>query len=122
MKLKDLKNKLVEIFFGNSLSTRTTNNIDISAELAKKILEKDKNAILLDVRSIAEYNEGHISGAVVITNYELEKDMLRFITNKDETILAYCTTGSRSKKAVKLLRRLGYINAYNIIGGLDNWD
>lgn len=115
MKIKDLIKKIFS-------KTRNIDNIEILPDLAKKILENDKNAMLLDVRSIAEYNEGHISGAIVVTDYELEKNILRVIADKTQTILVYCTKGIRSKKAVKLLRSLGYINSYSIAGGLENWN
>ena len=121
MKIENLIKSIGKVFSRKRLFTRTADDTEISAEEAKRILAQDSNAILLDVRSIAEYNEGHILGAIVITDYELEKDILRVITDKNETIMVYCTKGARSKKAVTLLRSLGYMNSYSITGGLESW-
>ena len=82
----------------------------------KKIIEgeweryKNNGAILIDVRSRQEYKEGHITGAISIPYYELWKKASEQIKDKDTKIIIYCNTGSRTKKAEKILRKLGYIN------------
>ena len=77
-------------------------------------------AILLDVRSAQEYQEGHLEGAILVPEYEIEKNIEKIINDKHQEIIIYCTSGSRSKKAYKTMRRKGYDNLYNLKGGLDN--
>lgn len=49
------------------------------------------------------------------------KEMLgNRITNKESIIIVYCSAGIRSKRAVQILRKLGYRNLYNIEGGIEN--
>ena len=123
MSIEVLKSKLIKVIkntFVNS-QIRCIDDLEITVEEAKRILTEDYTAILLDVRSIAEYNEGHILGAIVVSDYEIEKNIIKVIANKEQTILTYCTSGIRSKKAVKTLRKLGYLKSYSIMGGLDNW-
>ena len=86
-------------------------------ELNKKIKE---GAILVDVRSIQEYNEGHLYGAIHLSDYEIPTKHGIVLPNKTEEIVVYCQNGGRSKKAIKKLRKLGYKNTYNLCGGLDN--
>lgn len=95
-----------------------TNEIDY--ENAKVILKNDKEAILLDVRSPQEYKEGHLEGSINIPLYDLSKKSENTIKNKECTIIVYCQSGNRSKKAIDILSNKGYENLYNIKGGLDN--
>ena len=85
-------------------------------ELNKKIKE---GAILLDVRSIQEYNEGHLPGAIQMADYEIPIKYQNLLPNKNAKIVVYCQNGGRSKKAIKRLKKLGYKNVYNLCGGLD---
>lgn len=93
---------------------------DIDYEEAKQILFDDENAILLDVRSKQEYKEGHLDYAINIPLYDLETNIYNKLTDKNQTIIVYCQTGNRSKKAFNILSKNGYTNIYNIQGGLDN--
>lgn len=63
--------------------------------------------------------EGHINGAILIPEYELKRDADKFLTNKEEVIVVYCSTGTRSKKAQKELKEKGYKNVYNLYNGLE---
>lgn len=83
-------------------------------------LMKENNAILIDVRSNQEYEEGHINGAINISSFNIEKEIKNVIKNKNDLIILYCSSGSRSKKAKKELEKLGYENVYNLKNGIDN--
>lgn len=93
-------------------------NEDLSFEEMQDFLNRVKNVILLDVRSKQEYEEGHLKGAILLPLYELNKRAGSILTNKNDIIIVYCQYGSRSKKAIKILRRLGYNNLYNLKGGI----
>lgn len=103
------------------LFKRERNIKDITKEEMFQIITKIKNVILLDVRSIQEYNEGHFQGAINIPFYELEKDAEKIIKDKNAIIIAYCSAGIRSKKAMKTLNKMGYNNLYNVNEGIDAW-
>lgn len=76
-------------------------------------------AVLIDVRSKAEYKDGHIPGS---KNIELEKmnSATSIIRDKDTPIFAYCYSGSRSNMAVKTLKKMGYTDVTNI-GGIGSY-
>lgn len=91
---------------------------DISMNELKTILANNKNVVLLDVRSKQEFNEGHLKNAINISLYELEEQIENKIRDKGTTIIAYCSAGIRSKKAVKILKKLKYNNVFNIKEGV----
>lgn len=97
---------------------RSASNKDISYEELKKII-KNKEIYLIDVRSGQEYEEGHLDGALNIPLYNIEKDIEKNIENKENIIILYCSSGSRSKKAKEILERLGYSEVYNLKEGID---
>lgn len=91
---------------------------DINFEKLQQL--KSEGAIMVDVRSIQEYNEGHLLGAIHLADYEIPIKHNNILPNKNAIIIVYCQNGGRSKKAYKKLKKLGYTNIYNLCGGLDN--
>ncbi len=89
----------------------------------QELEEKQKNgAVIIDVRSSQEYDEGHINNAINIPYYEIKKNVNNVLKNKNQEIVLYCQTVFRSKQAYKKLIKLEYKNVYNLYGGLDNWN
>ena len=86
-------------------------------ELKKKV---KNGAILLDVRSTQEYNEGHLYGAIHLADYDIPIKYDTILPEKDKEIIIYCQNGVRSKKAYNKLKKIGYHNLYSLCGGLDN--
>lgn len=75
------------------------------------------NAILLDVRTAAEFNNGHIEQAI---NVDVkQQDFLSKITTLDPSkpYFVYCRSGVRSLKASQLLHKAGFEKIYNLKGG-----
>lgn len=91
---------------------------DISLKEAKNIINNNENIVLLDVRSSQEFNEGHLRNAINIPLYDLEERVESRIKNKNTIIIAYCSAGIRSKKAVKILKKLNYCNVFNLKEGV----
>ena len=79
-----------------------------------------KEYILIDVRSRREYKETHLNNSINIPLYEIKKDIIKLIKNKNKKLLLVCQSGIRSAKAVKILEDLGYKEVYNLKGGLEN--
>ena len=85
-------------------------------ELKKKQFQ---GAIIIDVRNNKEFNEGHIEGSINIPEYEISWDFTNKIKNRNIEIVLYCSSGYRSVKAYKKLKRMGYKNIFNLYGGLE---
>ena len=103
------------MFFSNL--KRNIEEIDYN-EL-KEILKQNKDIILLDVRSMQEFCEGHLNYAINIPLYELQNSINKKIIDKGRVIIVYCQSGIRSKKAIRILYKNGYKNLYHLKGGLD---
>ena len=73
------------------------------------------NAVLLDVREADEFQSGHIPGAVNQPLSEIEKIQIA----KNKPLYVYCLHGSRSKRAVGILKQMGYMA--KSIGGITGY-
>ena len=104
--------KIKRIFY------RSIENKEISYKNLKELM-KNKTVYLIDVRSNQEYEEGHLDGAINISMYTIEKEILNYVKNKNDLIILYCSSGGRSREAKKTLENLGYQNVYNLKGGID---
>ncbi len=92
----------------------------ISAEDAKNRMDESKDAIVVDVRTLDEYNEGHIEGAILIPNETITDTPPELLPDLDAEILIYCRSGNRSQQAAEKLIELGYTNVYDF-GGIIDW-
>ena len=76
---------------------------------------------VLDVRTEAEYKEGHLPGALLMdVNKPDFKEKVAQL-DKSKTYLIYCKLGRRSEKALKILYNAGYKNTYHLKGGYLAW-
>ena len=80
----------------------------------------DEHPYILDVRDDMEWNEKHIAGAHHIFVGYLEENPPQIA--KDHRIVAHCSVGHRSGLAVSILRRQGFTNIFNMLGGLTAWE
>ncbi len=92
----------------------------ITQEEAAKMMESGNDYILLDVRTTAEFAQGHIPGAICIPNETIGTEEIPQLPDKDATILVYCRSGNRSKQASQKLADLGYTNVLEF-GGINTW-
>lgn len=76
--------------------------------------------LIIDVRSRREFKEGHLENSINIPLPEIRKNIEKQINDKTTKILVCCASGIRSKKAAEILENIGYINVYNLKGGLEN--
>lgn len=92
---------------------------DVTIDKFKEVMASE-NTIILDVRTAEEFNSGHIEGAINIDFYaeDFTDELLKLDRTKSYAI--YCRSGNRSGKALKIMRKNGYSNLYNLIGGLES--
>lgn len=74
----------------------------------------EKGALVIDVRTPAEYDTGHLSQSVNIPLDTIEGVVASRVRNRSQVLLLHCQSGFRSKTAVKRLQGLGYKNAFNM--------
>ncbi len=98
---------------------RNIDEYDIDEKELDSILSK--GAILVDVRSPQEYEEGHMEGAILLPEYDIRKKAKTLLPNKNMNIIVYCSSGTRSKKAQEELQEMGYTKVYNLYNGFQNY-
>jgi rhodanese-related sulfurtransferase len=81
-----------------------------------------KDALVFDVRTTEEFNLGHNTGSINIDFYD-EKLFVDFFQkiNKTKPIYIYCRSGNRSKKSSEILKKIGFVKVYDLLGGYKNW-
>ena len=106
----------------SSKSDKNTENTykQITPVEAKDLMDSKENYVILDVRTVEEFAEGHIEGAILIPDYEIGEKAESVLTDKEQLILVYCRSGRRSKNAASELAALGYTNIKEF-GGIIDW-
>ena len=92
----------------------------IDMDQAISLMETESDYIIVDVRTLAEYNERHIPGAVNIPNENIGSEEITELPDKQQLILVYCRSGNRSKQAAQKLADMGYTNVVEF-GGINDW-
>ncbi|MDD3028958.1 MAG: rhodanese-like domain-containing protein [Alphaproteobacteria bacterium] len=87
---------------------------------AQQLKDSGKNVLFLDVRTQAEYNAGHIDGALLIPLDQLPSRYAE--VPKDQDVIVYCRSGRRSAEAVALLQDKGYTRVKGLDGGFLAWE
>ena len=97
--------------------------MNLEQEVWREQLNNDANAIILDVRTEDEFNEGIIPGAINIDIYKGQGFIYSIEElDKSKNYYVYCRSGGRSGQACSIMRELGFQNAYNLLGGIMNWE
>jgi rhodanese-related sulfurtransferase len=102
--------------FGNRF--RGIKEVDSAAALQ---LINHKNAVVLDVRETSEYAAGHVLNSKLIPLGKLKERMGELEKYKDQPIVVVCRSGNRSGTACFLLGKQGFVQAYNLAGGMQAW-
>jgi rhodanese-related sulfurtransferase len=102
---------------------------NLNPQQAWELLQKNKSAVLVDVRSQMEYAYvGHPVGAVHIPwkeapawelNPNFVGDVKKLVPTSDAPILLLCRSGQRSLSAAKALEDAGYKHLVNIVDGFE---
>ena len=80
-----------------------------------------EDALVLDVRTDKEFNEGHIINSMHVPLGVLSNSLNQLAPYKASTIVVVCRSGARSGQAVSQLRKAGFENVYNLAGGVMAW-
>ncbi len=96
---------------------------DLTKEMWKEAIKEDTNAVILDVRTPAEWQEGVQPNAELLDFFDgagftagVEK------MDKSKNYYVYCRSGGRSASACGLMESKGFTNTFNLLGGMMSWD
>lgn len=109
-------------FSPQALAEAITNESDHIAaeELAKWLIDKKPDLLVVDMRSAEEFAQYHIPGAVNIPFTKLFEEEAREMMTGDKTIVLYSNGGTHAAQAWVLLKQMG-IESYVLLGGLNYW-
>jgi rhodanese-related sulfurtransferase len=96
--------------------------MDLSQQEWTNQLEQDSNAVIIDVRTHEEWEEGIIPTAVLIDIYQGQGFIYKIDElDKSKNYYVYCKAGGRSAQACSIMNQLGFEKTYNLIGGFMQW-
>lgn len=97
--------------------------MDLSQEEWVEQMKGDENAVILDVRTLEEVEDGYIPNSTHIDIY-LGQGFIDEVNklDKNKNYYIYCRSGNRSGQACAILDSLGFANSYNLEGGFMNWE
>jgi len=120
---------IISLSCDTNKKTNSTSNNSINKDSQGKVhlltpaefKEKYVNHTIVDIRTPYEFRQGYIKGAVNINYYDR-----KFLENfkdfdKSEPIYIYCRSGSRTSSASRKLVKAGFLNVYDLRGGISNW-
>ena len=93
----------------------------ISSEQLAEYLSEKEDIVLLDIRTEAEYEAGHIQGAQWFPRGKLEYYIQERVKDANSKIVLYCRTGGRSALATLTLKDMGYTDVVDLQGGFKEW-
>ena len=92
----------------------------ITADEAQVLMQKERDYLILDVRSPEEFAEGHIPHAINIPMEQFGEDPPKELPDRNQTIFVYCVKGIRSMNVANRLAHMGYKNIVEM-GGIQDW-
>jgi len=105
----------------SNLFTAKNESFNIDPSSFEKLINEEKDAVILDVRTEEENSALRIPDSILIDIYK--PDFLSKIEklDKSKTILVYCRSGRRSYDACIEMRRIGFERVYNLKTGIIGW-
>lgn len=95
--------------------------LEIGAFDAVQLINR-KDALVIDVRDVSEYEAGHIAGARHVPERQIADRLKELEKFRDRPMVVTCRSGTRSGVAVQVLRRNGFKEAVNLRGGIGAWE
>jgi phage shock protein E len=104
-------------------SDTTTKTIELvsPAEAADVIADGPTGLVVLDIRTPEEFSEARLADATMVDFYADDFAAQLDTLDKDVPYVLYCNSGNRSSDAVKTMKDLGFVEVYEIDGGIVNW-
>lgn len=113
--------------FNNSLQAAESEQAvmgNISQAELLALQQKQQTAqqpIILDVRSIREYDEGHIPGAIHMPYQQIDARFTEILAGKQRGVVVYCEAGPRAFRAAGSLLKLGFDTVWHLEGDMRLW-
>lgn len=111
---------VLSLIVANEVHGNVTGGKRLSALEAVRIIN-DREPLILDIRTAADFKRGHLLNAVSMPVARLESRITELGKDKARPILVYCAMGVSSSEAAAKIRKHGYSEVYPIRGGMNGW-
>lgn len=108
-----------EEFCGLAPDEPAAETVNVSPESLAAWMEEGRDLLLLDVRTPVEHQTSRLDNSLLMPLQTLPRQYEAL--GRDRPIVVYCHHGHRSAHAVDFLRRMGFDNTFNLVGGIDAW-
>jgi rhodanese-related sulfurtransferase len=96
--------------------------VNLSTISQQELLDANtKNLVIVDVRTAAEFQKGHVPNAINVPLSEIIDNPAILTSSKGNPIVLYCRSGYRAGKAAEALHKDGYQNLHHLEGHMQGW-
>lgn len=110
----------VALFIANEVHGALSGGRRIAPLDAVRLIN-DRNALILDVRPVADFKKGHLMNALNLPLAQIDKQVGELGKDKSRPVVVYCALGGSSAEAARKLLAHGFSEVLQIRGGLDSW-
>lgn len=111
---------ILAILIWNIFGTAVSGIEQISPAELTRLMNRE-NALVIDVRSQADFSTGHILNARNIPEGELQSRQKDLVKHKSNPLVACCGGGAVSPKSARMLKAMGFEKIYVLKGGIHAW-
>lgn len=111
---------IIVLFVLNEVVGNLTGGKRLSPLEAVRLIN-DRDAIVVDLRPVADFKRGHILNALSIPLAKLGERTTELNKSKERPVILYCALGGAAVQAADQLRKAGFAEVYPMQGGLNNW-
>ncbi len=111
---------VLALLVANEVHGAVTGGKRLNAPEAVRLIN-DRDPIVLDVRSLADFKRGHLLHAQNVPLPKLDEQLGAIGKDKSRPILVYCALGGSSSAAAEKLKKHGYAEVYPLRGGINAW-
>ena len=119
-----MKTLVSTLLFCSVLLTATFCNAGTTPLLSQEQLlqlQQNANISIIDVRSVEEFNDGHIPGAINIPHNQIQDHLEQLLPLKEQQVVVYCRSGRRAALAEKAIMELGLKDVHHLEGDWLLW-
>ena len=119
MKILHVVGTVLVILFAGACKPTAIRTVE--PDVFEQMLARTSDSQLVDVRTLKEFGEGHLPGAVLIDVKSVDFDSLILTLDKACPVFVYCRSGKRSLDAAGRLEKYGFKAVYDLGGGINAW-
>lgn len=100
----------------------TVTYTNVTGSEFEKLAKEKTDAVIIDLRDSKDFDESSIENAKHMSSDDFATEADAQLTDKNQEILLYCNTGTRTANAAKILEEKGYTNVVNSIDGVKEYN